>query len=182
MSHITTCPHCSTPFGVSERITDKTLICPHCLADVDNARPGSQIRADDINTNVKRDLSVGSIVLAVLIGLCVFGILGIGTVFSARRSASRVSSVSESPHRFSNTPLPADNTLDLAITLMYLVAALDVLVSIAILRGLIRWGISGLRTPSVGKVLKVLGIAFLSLGTIVAIVIFSAVTCLSFVD
>jgi hypothetical protein len=75
MSRITTCPYCSTRLSLSERITDKTLICPHCLAEVDNAWPGSQIRADDINTNVKRDVSVGSIVLAVLIGLCVLGIV-----------------------------------------------------------------------------------------------------------
>jgi hypothetical protein len=74
MSRITTCPHCATRLSVPEGITDKTLICPHCLADVDNAGSGSQIRAADINTDVKRDLNVGCIVLAVLIGLCVIGI------------------------------------------------------------------------------------------------------------
>ena len=68
MSRITTCPHCSTRLNVSEQNTDKTLICPHCLADVDNPWPGSQIRADDINTDVKRDMNVGCIVLPVLIG------------------------------------------------------------------------------------------------------------------
>lgn len=73
MSHITTCPRCSTRISVSEGITEKTLICPHCLANVENAWPGSQIRADDINTDVKRDIRAGSIVLAALIGLCVLG-------------------------------------------------------------------------------------------------------------
>jgi hypothetical protein len=42
---------------------------------VDNAHPGFQIRAADLNTDVKRDTKVGSIVLAVLIGLCVCGIV-----------------------------------------------------------------------------------------------------------
>jgi hypothetical protein len=73
ISRFTTCPHCSTRLSLSERIADKTLICPRCLADMDNAWPGSHIRADDINTDVKSDLSVGSIVLAVLMGLCVLG-------------------------------------------------------------------------------------------------------------
>jgi hypothetical protein len=41
---------------------------------VENPQPGSPIRIADINTDVKRDLSVSSIVLAVLIGLCVLGI------------------------------------------------------------------------------------------------------------
>ena len=74
MSQITTCPHCSKRLRVSEQITDKTLICPHCLADVDNPQPGFQIRAGDIDTDVKRDVSAVSLVLAVLIGLCVVGV------------------------------------------------------------------------------------------------------------
>lgn len=75
ISRITTCPHCSTRLSLSERITDKTLICPHCLAEVDNAWPGSQIRTRDINTDVKRDVNVGCIALALLIGLCFLGII-----------------------------------------------------------------------------------------------------------
>lgn len=51
------------------------MTCPHCLADVDNAWPGSQILAYDLNTDVKRDVKGGSIALAVLIGLCVCGII-----------------------------------------------------------------------------------------------------------
>jgi hypothetical protein len=57
---------------------------------VDNPLPGSQIRADDIHTDVKRDMRVGNIVLAVLIGLCVLGIvMAIGNTaieFGARLS------------------------------------------------------------------------------------------------
>ncbi|GEM_PF-6991651 len=75
MSRITTCPHCSMRVSVPEGITDKTLICPRCLADVDNPQPGFQIRAADINTDVKRDVNAGCIILAVLIGLCVCGII-----------------------------------------------------------------------------------------------------------
>jgi hypothetical protein len=55
-----------------------------------------------------------------------------------------------------------------------LFGVLDVLISIAIIRGLIRWGISGVRSPSVGKVL---GVVFLSLGTVVAAIIFFFFTC-----
>lgn len=74
MNRITTCPHCSQRLSVSEQITDKTLICPHCLADVENTRPGFPIRAPDINTDVKGDVKGGCIALAILVGLCVCGI------------------------------------------------------------------------------------------------------------
>ncbi len=75
MNQITTCPHCSQCIRVSEQITDKRLICPRCLADVDNPEAGSEIQAADLDTDVKQGLSRGSIVLAVLIGLCVVGIV-----------------------------------------------------------------------------------------------------------
>lgn len=75
MSRITTCPRCSSQLRVPEEIAWKTTICPYCLADVDNPHPGSQIQADDLNTDVKRDVKGSSIALAVLIGLCVCGIL-----------------------------------------------------------------------------------------------------------
>ncbi|MGH7222345.1 MAG: hypothetical protein ACRELF_03890, partial [Gemmataceae bacterium] len=84
---------------------------------------------------------MGSIALAGLIGFCVFGI--------ARAF-------------FAPVKRPGDYGLTQLFLLMYLFAALDVLVSIAIIRGLIRWGISGVRGASVGRVL---GIVFLSLGT-----------------
>ncbi len=75
MSHIVTCPYCATQIRVPDQNTHKTLFCPRCFADVDNLRPGSQIRIDDINADVKRDLNVGYPVLLVLMGLCVCGIL-----------------------------------------------------------------------------------------------------------
>jgi hypothetical protein len=138
---------------VSEQITDKTLICPHCLVNVDNPRPGAQIQAPDLDTDVRRDVSVGSIVLAVLIGLCV---LGIAIAFLSGRGMTGQSSLSA------------------AFAMAVLFACLDALVSIAILRGFIRWVASGVRTPSIGRSL---GIAFLALGTIVAVVIFFFFTC-----
>lgn len=73
MSRITTCPRCCTRISVPEGITDKTLICLRCLAEVNNPWQGSQVRADDINTEVKRDVNVGCMVLAALIGFCVLG-------------------------------------------------------------------------------------------------------------
>lgn len=74
MNQIVICPHCSRHLRVSEQITDKTLICPQCFAEVGNPQPGSRIRAPEINIDVKRDENVGCIVLAVLFGLCVLGI------------------------------------------------------------------------------------------------------------
>jgi hypothetical protein len=155
MSHVITCPYCSTQVRVPDRITDKTFICPRCLADVDNTKPGFQIQAADINTDVKRDVSIGSIVLAVLIGLCV---VGVAVGFSIP------------------TPQEAYGVFVNAVPMMFAFAGLDVLVSIAIIRGLVRWSISGSRTPSVGKVL---GITFLSLGSIVAVAIFFFGTCMA---
>jgi hypothetical protein len=148
---MTTCPHCSTRLRVPDQITDKTLICPRCLADVANPKPGFQIRAMDLDTDVKRGLSVGTIVLLVLIGLCV---LGITLSFFGLRSGK--------------------GDLGVGLFFLFCFGALDALVSIAIIRGLIHWGISGVRTPSVGKVL---GVVFLSLGTVVAAVIFFFFTC-----
>jgi len=145
MNQIVACPHCSKRLDVPECITEKTVICPHCLADVDNTQPGSQIRAADINTDVKRDLSVGSIVLAVLIGVCV---LGIAIAFFT----------------------PKEEPLDITL-LMISFIGLDFLVSIAIMRVLIRWGFSGVRVPSAARVF---GIVLLSLGTTVAVIIFSS--------
>jgi hypothetical protein len=75
VSQITTCPHCSKRLRVSEQITAKTLICPHCLVEVNNPQPGIHIRVADIDTDVKRDLKGGCIALALLIGLCVCGIV-----------------------------------------------------------------------------------------------------------
>jgi hypothetical protein len=158
MSRITTCPHCSTRIRVSEQITEKTLICPHCLADVDNARSGREIRAAEIDTDVKRDLSVGSIVLMVLIGFCVIGI-AIAFFFSLGQSGAA--------------------SIGPALALMFLFAVLEVLVSIAIIRGMVRWGISGVRSPSTARVI---GITFLSLGTAAAVVIFFFYTCLFLAD
>lgn len=148
MSRIATCPHCSTRLQVSEQITDKTLICPHCLANVDNPQPGFQIQAADIDTNVKRDVSVVSIILAVLIALCVLGI-AIGAVSPGGDTSFSV--------------------------LMFSFAALDLFVSIAIIRGMVRWGVSGVRTPSIARVV---GYVFLALGTSVAVVIVFFFTCL----
>ena len=160
MSHITTCPNCSTRLRVSEQITDKTLICPRCLADVDNPQPGFQIRFADIDTDVKRGLSVGTIVLAALIGLSIIGV-----------TMSHL-------YLYGRFGKPSDPQGLAVILFMFSFFSLDVLVSIAIVRGLIRWGISGDRVPSVGRVL---GIVFLSLGTVVAVVIFLFFTCLALI-
>jgi hypothetical protein len=158
MSQITTCPHCSTRLRVSDQITDKTMICPRCLADVDNSQQGFQVRAADIDTDVKRGLSDTSIVLLVLIGLCV---LGIALVFFG------LSSVKGQSVKPQASALPF-------VALIGLFGLLDVLISIAMVRGLIRWGISGVRTPTVGRVL---GIVFLALGTVVAAIVFFFFTC-----
>ena len=158
MNRITTCPHCSTRLRVSEQITDKTLICPHCLANVDNAWPGSQIRAADLDTDVRRGLSAGSIVLAVLIGFSVFGIaIALLSSLGKRGAAS----------------------IEQALALVFFFAVLEVCVSIAIFRGIFRWGISGVRSSSAARVL---GITFLALGTAAAVINFFFFTCLFLAD
>lgn len=153
MNRILTCPHCSTRLQVSEQISDKALICPHCLADVDNPQPGFQIRAADINTDVKRDTKVGSIILALLLGLWVLGM--VITFFAPVK----------------HTGEAEINWLSL---LMYLSAGLAVLVGIAFVYGLTHSDSSGDGTPSAGSVL---GILFLFLGTIVAIALFGFFAC-----
>ncbi len=155
MSHIATCPHCSTRLRVADHIADRTLICPHCLAALDNPQPRTQVRATEIDTDVKRGLSAGSVVLALLIGLSIVGIV---TTFSY---------LNEKPG------IPEERYVT-GFLVLFCFFALEVLVSIAVVRGLIRWGTSGARVPSVGKVI---GITFLSLGTAAAIVIFFFVTC-----
>ena len=153
MSHITACPHCSTQIRVPDWNTHKTLLCPRCLADVDNVWPGSKIRADDIHTDVTRDLRVGNIVLALLIGLCVFGI-AIG-YFSLRYTGQKGSQ------------------FDFFEQLMiFSFIALDLVVTIAI----IRWAISGTGVPSVGRLF---GTAFLVLCTALAVFMFFFLTCVS---
>lgn len=163
MSQIATCPNCSRRLRVSEQITDKTLICPHCLADVDNPRPGTQIRAPELDTDVKRDVSVGSKIIAVLIGLCV---LGIALAFFVGHHSQGKGESGLGEGIFS------------LLLLMNCFGALDILVSIAIIRRLIRRSTSGVPEPSVGRVI---GIAVLSLGSVVAVVIFFFFTCVGLV-
>jgi hypothetical protein len=153
MNRITTCPHCSKRLRVSEQITDKTLLCPHCLAEVDNPQSGFQVPYADLDTDVKRDLSVASIVLVVLIGLCIVGIITAIYLFRNPSTALNVLLVS--------------------------CAALAVLIIVAIVRGLIRWGRSGARAPVVAALI---GIPFLVLGSIAAVILFFIVTCMNILD
>jgi hypothetical protein len=99
---------------VPEKCTDKTLICPQCLADVVNPYPGFQVRVADINTDVKRDLNVGNIVLLVLTGLCV---LGLATAAFRFRFYGQIDAVT---------------------TFVGFSAALGLLLIIAIIRGMVR--------------------------------------------
>ncbi len=151
MNPITTCPHCSARLNVSEQITDKTSICPHCHADMNSPGSGFQVQPADINTNVKRGLSVGSIVLAALIGLCILGITA--AYFSTREG---------------------ERGIGRSFYLVIFFVALDILVGIAIVRVLSRWGSSGVRPASEARVL---GIALLTLGTVLAVIVFFFFTC-----
>lgn len=112
--------------------------------------------ADDM----KSGMSVGSIVLAVLIGLCV---LGIALAFFAGLQSRSIEG---------EESLGAGISSLLIITTCF--GALDVLVSLAIIRGPIRRRISVVQAPPVKRVL---GITLLSLGTIVAVVIFFFFVC-----
>jgi hypothetical protein len=120
---------------------------------VDNPRSELQIPVAELDTDVKRDISVTSIVLVVLIGLCV---LGITTAFFL----------------FQN-PSIALNVLVVCST------ALAVLIVVAIVRGLLRWGMSGAKAPIIAAVV---GIPFLVLGSIAAVFLFLFVTCMKMLD
>lgn len=152
MSRVFACRHCSTSLNVPERFTDRTFLCPHCLGEVNNPWPGSSVQAPELDTDVKRDLSVGSWVLAILIGICVLGVLL--TLFAPRGSETY--------------------EIEKAIWLMCAFAVLDVLVSIALIRRIVRVGTAGVHSVSVGRVI---GLVLLSLGTVVAVVAFFFATC-----
>lgn len=156
MNRITRCPHCSARFDVSEGITEKTSICPHCRAEVGNVQLENQFLIADINTDVRHNWSVGCTVITALIGLCFFSIV---LTFSI--------------------PLDGEGEIARAIFAAYLFVVLDVLVSIAIMYGLIRWGLSGVRNPPAGRYL---GIALLLFGTIVAVCVFFYFTCADLLD
>jgi hypothetical protein len=159
-----TCPHCMARFrnpnyGQSPPVPEATAVTApssaiHDLPDrlTQLQRHESRVAVADMDTDVRRDLSMGNIVLGVLIGLCV-----LGTIVA-----------------FAATPRGGYGGLDLAFVLMFIFAALDVLVSIVCIRAFVRWGMAGVRVPSA---LSVIGLTFLSLVTIVAVVIVFFMTC-----
>lgn len=171
MSRLATCPRCSTRISVPEGITDKTLICLRCLAEVNNPWQGSQIRAADLNTDVKRDVNGGCIVLGVLMGFCV---LGVATAIGN----------------------PQMHLNDQFALLFFSCLAFVVLVCIAIIHWLVGRGSPGAETPRVENVLNteerteqpatdaqipkiesVFGCILLVLGTIAAAIIFTFISC-----
>jgi hypothetical protein len=152
MSRIITCLKCHSRLRVADCVTEPTLLCPRCLARVDNPVAGVRLSLPSIDTDVRRDLGAGSIALGVLIGLCLLGV-ALSFVFSKRT---------------------VESALGFLLFMMLCFTALDVLVSIACVRALWRWGMSGIRTPSVGRIL---GLTVLSIGTVGAVVVFFFVTC-----
>src|SRR5207245_1008065 len=118
MSRIITCLKCHTRLRVPDRVTEPTLLCPRCLGQVNNPVAGLKPSVLSLDTDVRRELNLGSIVLAVLIGACSLGVV-LSLVLSRSRSVG--------------------DQIGLALLLMLCFAALDVLVSIACIRAMFRW-------------------------------------------
>jgi hypothetical protein len=155
MTILLTCPACYARLRFPEQTRERVLVCPRCGDWVDNPAPGLGPTAGDIHSDVRRDLRLGGIVLAVLIALC---ILGASLAFVR--------------------PGGEYAKLELAYVLGFIFAALDILVTIACAIALWRWGLSGVGDPSARAIL---GILFLILATIVAVVIFFFATCVALV-
>ncbi|MGH7174500.1 MAG: hypothetical protein ACRELG_29895 [Gemmataceae bacterium] len=152
MSHIATCSHCSRRIQVPDWNIHKPLICPHCLAEVGNHQPGAQIQAPNINTDVKRDLNIGNIVLAVLIGFFVLGFLASIPSHNAKSETLGVVG---------------------GYFCLFSLAAVAVVLIIGGIR-LLRSGRSGARVPAIDQAL---GCVLLVLGTIASFVIFIFFAC-----
>jgi hypothetical protein len=159
MSTNVTCPECQTRLSVSENVTARTLVCPHCLTDIENPRAGPASVAPNFLRDVRRDSNMTSWILLVLIGLCV---AGIAMIYAHGQGA------------FGNRPdslwiLPA----------MYGFGILDVLVFLAAVRPLWRVLLGGLENAStVGITVRIIGAIVLTVGLILAIVIFFFAVCL----
>jgi hypothetical protein len=122
------------------------------MAEIDNPEADPDAPSASVAREVGRGLSLTSIVLAVLIGLCIVGII--------------VTFVATPPGHVAG--------LEVLVVLMYFFAFLDVLVSIAFVRSLWRWGLSGIRAPSTVRVLGLVGLSF---ATVAAVVVFFFITC-----
>ncbi len=157
MSRIITCLKCHARLHVPDRVTEPTLLCPRCLGQVDNPVAGLKPSVLSLDTDVRRELNLGGIVLGVLIGLCV---LGVGLSLLLKRSAG-------------------NGAVGGVLLMMVCFLALDVLVSVACIMATWRLGMAGVRTPSAGRVL---GLVLLSFGLVVAVVIFFFVTCFALLN
>jgi hypothetical protein len=146
-----TCPECNARIHIPPQVGART-ICPRCVAEIDNPDADPAAPPAGVAREVGRGLSATSIVLAVLIGLCIVGII--------------VTYMATSPGHMAG--------LEVLVMSMYLFALLDVLVSIAFVRSLWRWGLAGIRAPSA---VRVLGLVGLSIATVAAVVVFFFVTC-----
>ena len=129
------------------------LLTARCLAPVDNPDADPADRTPGLRREVGRGQKVATIVLAVLIGLCVLGL------FLA----------------FVTTPGGSRAGLEVLLKLMLGFAILDVLVIALALLSLWRWGLSGVRAPTVARVLGLVGLSF---ATVAAVVIAFFFTCI----
>lgn len=158
MSTIVTCPNCKTTLRVADDVSSRG-VCPQCFAALDNSGAAPVNRAPNLLRDVRRDSSMTSWILLVLIGLCV---VGIAVIYAHGQGA------------FGNRPeslwiLPA----------AYGFGILDVLVFLAAVRPLWRVLLGGIGNAStVGTIVRVIGVIVLTVGMILAIVNFFFVVCL----
>ncbi len=159
MSQITICPRCQGHLSVPEGITDRTLLCPRCLGSVDNSFRGVTEDYGGINTDVRREMNVGGIVLAVLIGLCLLGVFAIAA----------------SPRPRGELTLVLQHTM---FPLMYIFVALMVLFSIVWVRAIIRSARSKGGSISADRIAGVTCLSIIAvILTIAALAIVFVVTC-----
>jgi hypothetical protein len=152
------CPRCGRVLRVPAALTDEVVTCPSCLAMMPNPHG---VRRGGLEAEVRREWSVTSVVLAVLIGLCVVGI--ILSWIGARATPQR------------------EQYLGQAILLALCVAGgfaiLDLLVVIAIVRFAARkLTPSGSGAAAVGKAL---GLVLLLIGAIFGVLVLFFFACVA---
>jgi hypothetical protein len=156
MSADVTCPRCGRALRIPATLTDEVVTCPNCLAMLPNPHGGNR---GGLEAEVRREWSAASVGLAVLIGLCVAGILllwvGIRTTPQGGHYVGRA--------------------IVLALFLAGGFAILDLLVIVALLRFLTRkLAPSGGGIAAVGKLL---GLILLLIGVMFGVVVLFFVAC-----
>jgi hypothetical protein len=149
MSDITTCPRCRRE--VSPHVTERGLVCPHCQNPL--AGVGLEgLAAPDVDTDVRRRVSLATIILVVLITA---NAVAIGAAFYALEY------------------------LDQACCFLILFAVLDLLVIVAVMRPFANWLQNSKRLGDAGKLFA---FVLLGLVVAVGVVIIFFTACVGLIN